>query len=185
MKWNGTSYNPYGSGRLFYAFRITQEGVVEQLEGQEGTFYAANLTKISPEEMGKIPLVFRVGFANTGLKMLVAKFNQENQEYHVFIQDGFTQDDFTERNDMEIATGKGPDLFSEDAVSDIYSLAAKGALENLEPYLTEAGIDRGTMFRKRFRVWEGKRASTMQAMKWRPPLCISGRIWRAAAWRLC
>ncbi len=143
VKWNGTSYNPYGSGRLFYAFRITQEGVVEQLEGQEGTFYAANLTKISPEEMGKIPLVFRVGFANTGLKMLVAKFNQENQEYHVFIQDGFTQDDFTERNDMEIATGKGPDLFSEDAVSDIYSLAAKGALENLEPYLTEAGIDRG------------------------------------------
>lgn len=142
VKWNGTSYNPYGSGRLFYAFRITQEGVVEQLEGGDGTFYAADLTKINPEEMGKIPLVFRVGFANTGLKMLVARFNQENQEYHVFLQDGYTQDGFVERNDMEIATGKGPDLFSEDAVSDMYVLAAKGALENLEPYLTEDGIDR-------------------------------------------
>lgn len=146
VKWNGTSYNPYGNGRLFYTFQITQEGVVEQLEGQieeqERTFYATDLTKISPEEMGKIPLVFRVGYANTGLKLLAAKFNQENQEYHIFIQDGFTQDGFVERNDMEIATGKGPDLFSEDAVSDIYGLAAKGALENLEPYLTQESIDR-------------------------------------------
>ncbi|MDE6129428.1 MAG: hypothetical protein K2G16_09620, partial [Lachnospiraceae bacterium] len=146
VKWNGTSYNPYGSGRLFHAFQITQEGVVEQLEGQieeqEITFYATDLTKISPEEMGKIPLVLRVGFANTGLKLLVAKFNQENQEYHIFIQDGFTQEDFVERNDMEIATGKGPDLFSEDAVSDIYGLAAKGALENLEPYLAQENIGR-------------------------------------------
>ncbi|MDE6128998.1 MAG: extracellular solute-binding protein, partial [Lachnospiraceae bacterium] len=93
---------------------------------------------------GKTPLIFRVAYANVGLKLLVTKFNQENQEYHVFLQDGEigTGWDFQERNDLEIATGKGPDLIGENAVSDIYELAEKGALENLEPYFAQEEMSR-------------------------------------------
>ena len=58
--------------------------------------------------------------------------------------------DFQERNDMEIATGKGPDLLAEDAVSDIYGLAQKGALENLEPYLEQGKIDRTAYYEAAF-----------------------------------
>ena len=144
MKWNGTSYRPGMTGGITWAFRMTEEGILEQIKEVGGDFHKESLRKVTLEEMGKTPLVFKVLYANTGLKLLVRKFNQENQEYHVLLQDRGEEYgwDFTERNDMEIATGKGPDLLAENAVSDIYMLAQKGALENLEPYFEQEGIDR-------------------------------------------
>lgn len=144
VKWNGTSYSPNMVDGMPFAIRMTEDGKLERLVRDGDNFYVEGLKKVSPEEMGKTPLIFRVAYANVGLKLLVTKFNQENQEYHVFLQDGGlgTGWDFQERNDLEIATGKGPDLIGEDAVSDIYELAAKGALENLEPYFAQEEMSR-------------------------------------------
>ena len=144
VKWNGTSYRPGMTGGIVLAFKMTEDGILEQLEGDGESFCEESLRKVSPGEMGKIPLIFRVMYANEGMKLLVTKFNKENQEYHVFLQAGGEEYgwDFQERNDLEIATGKGPDLIAEDAVSDIYGLAAKGALENLEPYFAQEEISR-------------------------------------------
>ncbi|MDE5804170.1 MAG: extracellular solute-binding protein [Lachnospiraceae bacterium] len=144
VKWNGTSYRPGMAGGMIYAFKMTEEGILEQFVRDGENFYVKGLKKVSLEEMGKTPLVFKVLYANEGLKLLVAKFNKENQEYHVFLQDRGEEYgwDFAERNDLEIATGKGPDLIAEDAVSDIYALAAKGALENLEPYFAQEEMSR-------------------------------------------
>lgn len=144
VKWNGTSYRPGMTGGMISAFKMTEDGILEQFVGDGKNFYVEGLKKVSPEEMGKTPLIFKVGYANEGLKLLVTKFNKENQKYHVFLQDSGEEYgwDFCERNDMEIATGKGPDLLAESAVSDIYELAAKGALEDLEPYFAQEGMSR-------------------------------------------
>ena len=144
MKWNGTSYNPRGD-RFWIAAGVGRDGSLEQIEKSvDGIYYVVGLKKIDPEEMGKIPLVFRVLNADVGLKQLVAQFNRENKEYHVFLEDSGEEYswDFQARNDMEIATGKGPDLIAADAVTDMQALAEKGALENMEPYLAQAGMNR-------------------------------------------
>ncbi len=110
------------------------------------------LKKVNPEEMGKTPLVFRVLSANAGLKQIVAEFNRENREYHVFLEEcaGEYGGDFQARNDMEIAAGKAPDLIAADAVTDMNVLAEKGGLENLEPYLAQAGIGREDYYPETF-----------------------------------
>ena len=144
MKWNGTSYNPRGD-RFWIAAGVGRDGSLEQIEKSvDGIYYVVGLKKIDPEEMGKTPLVFRVLNADVGLKQLVAQFNRENKEYHVFLEDSGEEYswDFQARNDMEIATGKGPDLIAADAVTDMQALAEKGALENMEPYLAQAGMNR-------------------------------------------
>ena len=152
MKWNGTSYSPRGD-RFWLAAGMGKDGNLEQIESDGDIYYVVDLKKINPEEMGKIPLVFRMMNADAALKQLVAKFNRENKEYHVFLEDRGEEDgwNFQARNDMEMATGKGPDLIAEDAVSDLRTLAAKGALENLEPYLAQAGMDREDYHQETFR----------------------------------
>ena len=147
MRWSGTSYSPNINSNFFYTLKMTEDGGMEMLQGgwEKEEYYAVSIRKINPDEMDKIPLVFRVMYANSGLKLLVARFNQQNQEYHVFLQersDDEYYEDFVARTDMEIATGKGPDMFEEDVVSDIYVLVEKGALENLEPYFSQSTIDR-------------------------------------------
>ena len=150
MRWSGTSYSPNINSHSFYTFKMTEDGGMDLLQGEiaKKEFYSVKIRKINPDEMEKIPLVFRVAYANSGLKLLVARFNQQNQEYHVFLQDrgGEVYGDFVARTDMEIATGKGPDMFEDDVVSDIYALAAKGALENLEPYFAQSTIDRNDYY---------------------------------------
>ena len=141
VKWNGTSYRPGMTGGTLLTFKRTEEGMVKQLIEEGGAFREEGLKQLSAEKMGKVPLVFKVLYANEGLKLLVTKFNQE---YHVFLQDRGEEYgwEFQERNGMEIATGKEPDLLAEDAVSDIYGLAQKGALENLEPYFAQGEVDK-------------------------------------------
>ncbi|MBD5480481.1 MAG: extracellular solute-binding protein [Lachnospiraceae bacterium] len=143
MKWNGTAYSPSGN-RFWYAAELKEDGSLEQIESSGDIFYVVDLQKIYPEEMGKVPLILRVLYAGSGLKQLVAQFNKENEEYHIFLQDSGEEYglDFRARNDMEIATGNGPDLIVDTAVSDMQALAVKGALENLEPYLEQSGISR-------------------------------------------
>ena len=153
MKWNGTSYIP-AYERSLLAVRIKEDGTLEQIERDfDRNYYLSYLRETHPEEEGKIPLVFRVLHADAGLKKIVARFNRENKEYHVFLEDNGEEYgwDMQARTDMEIATGKGPDLIAEDAVSDMQALAEKGALENLEPYLEQSKVDSEDYHQETFR----------------------------------
>ena len=144
MKWNGTSYIPTYEKSLL-AVRIREDGILEQIKRDDDrNYYLSYLWETHPEEEGKISIVFRVLYADAGLKKIVAKFNRENGEYHVFLEDRGEEYgwDLCTRTDLEIATGKGPDLIAADAVTDMQVLAEKGGLENLEPYLTQAELDR-------------------------------------------
>lgn len=153
MKWNGTSYIPTYE-KFFIAARMGEDGTLEQIERDDDrNYYLSHLRETHPEEAGKIPLVFRVLYADVGLKKIVARFNRENGEYHVFLEDRGEEYgwDLWTRTDLEIATGKGPDLIAEDAVTDMQALAEKGALENLEPYLTQSKVDREDYHQETFR----------------------------------
>ncbi|MDE6063950.1 MAG: extracellular solute-binding protein, partial [Lachnospiraceae bacterium] len=144
MKWNGTSYIPTYE-KFLLAVRIREDGTLEQIKRDDDkNYYLSYLWETHPEEEGKIPLVFRVLSADVGLKKIVARFNRENGEYHVFLEDRGEEYGWNlwTRTDLEIATGKGPDLIAADAVTDMRVLAEKGGLENLDPYLAQAGIDR-------------------------------------------
>ena len=144
MKWNGTSYIPT-TEKFFLAARIGEDGVLEQIKRDDDkNYYLSYLRETHPEEEGKIPLVFRALHAGAGLKEIVTRFNRENEVYHVFLEDRGEEYgwDLCARTDMEIATGQGPDLIASDAVTDMRVLAEKGGLENLEPYLAQAGLDR-------------------------------------------
>lgn len=150
IRWSGTSYTPGMNmdSRYRLAFMLDGEGRLEQLQRDEESFYVVSLRKLSIEEIGKAPLVLRVLYAGSGLKQIAAAFNRENREYHVFLQDGGEEYgwDYEARTDMEIATGRGPDLFDDSAVSDMHMLAEKGALENLEGYLAQWGMDRADYY---------------------------------------
>lgn len=130
-----------------------QDGTLEQIERDfDRNYYLSYLQKTYPEEEGKTTLVFRVLSADAGLKKIVARFNWENEVYHVFLEDRGEEYgwDLWERTDLEIATGKGPDLIAADAVTDMQALAEKGGLENLESYLAESGVDREDYHRETF-----------------------------------
>lgn len=150
IRWSGTSYTPGMNmdSRYRLAFMLDGEGRLEQLQRDEESFYVVSLRKLSIEEIGKAPLVFRVLYAGSGLKQAAAAFNRENREYHVFLQDQGEEYgwDYEARTDMEIATGRGPDLFDDSVVSDMHMLAEKGALENLEGYLAQWGMDRADYY---------------------------------------
>lgn len=143
MKWEGTSYTTGAGEKTPCAFIMLKEGRVEQLESNyDGKLFVESLCKINPNASGKILLTYRTGAASTEEKQLIAQFNKENEEYYVVLEErgDMYWADYNNRNSMEIATGKGPDIIDALAVQDISNLAERGALENLEPYLQESGI---------------------------------------------
>jgi len=70
------------------------------------------------------------------------RFNKENSEYYVAVEGRQKGEDaiaFRERTDMEFALGKGPDMVVA-VLKDPQSLAVKGALEDLSPYMEASGV---------------------------------------------
>ena len=143
MKWAGTSYVTGAEQKSPCAFSLPEEGKLEQLQSnRDGKFFMESLCKINPNATGKILLTYRTTMATAEEKQLIAQFNKENEEYYVVLEErgDMYWVDYQNRNSMEIATGKGPDLISPSAVQSMSSLAEKGALENLESYFQASGF---------------------------------------------
>ncbi|MGN1147948.1 MAG: extracellular solute-binding protein [Lachnospiraceae bacterium] len=149
ISWEGTSYSPRTHGQI-REFKLLSEDAAELLVEKDGgkQFLTASLSKVSLADLGRTILTYRITYVTEELKILTAQFNQENEEYYVRLENrgDMDYDDFATRNAIEIATGKGPDMISSHAVKDAYSLAKKGALEDLEPYITAGGMDREDYF---------------------------------------
>lgn len=149
MKWEGTSYTTGTEEKTACAFSMQEEGKVEQLASNyDGQFFVESLCKINPSASGKTLLTYRTSVATSEEKQLIAQFNKENEEYYVVLEErgDMYWADYENRNSMEIAAGKGPDIITTGAVRDMFNLAERGALENLEPYLQESGIRREDYF---------------------------------------
>ncbi|MED9902828.1 MAG: extracellular solute-binding protein [Lachnospiraceae bacterium] len=144
MKWEGTTYQPGAGMGNIADFKLLSADEAELIKqnGEGKRFFAEKLSKVSYEDIGKTVLTYRTTYATQDLKLVTAQFNRENEEYYVRLEERGEMDyhDFVTATTVELTAGKGPDMLSPDAVSDMYSLAEKGVIEDLEPYMADSGI---------------------------------------------
>lgn len=91
------------------------------------------LERTERQEAGKKTLVLAGYSVSSFLKESVMRFNQQSDEYEIVLQvrsDDEYWEDYGNRLQAEISSGKGPDMFSTDIMS-VESGAAKGYLRDL------------------------------------------------------
>lgn len=155
MKWGGTTYDPNADDNSTIDFVVTENGNVRLLTKDiiDEKWYEETLTKISFDEIDKTLLVYRTLYASSQLKSLIAQYNKENKEYYIYLEErdsATAAQDFYEKTAIEIATGKGPDIIDAYSVEDIYAMAQKGVLEDLEPYIQANDINKEDYFAAAF-----------------------------------
>ena len=150
LKWGGSTYHP-GGGNATVDIRLSDNGKVVLLAENvtEAAWYEETLSKVAFEDIDETLLVYKTLYASSQLKELVARFNKQSEVYYIYLDErktGTDAKDFYEKTAIEIATRKGPDIIDMNSVEDIYAMAQKGALEDLESYLQNAGINKDDYF---------------------------------------
>lgn len=143
LKWDTVSYSPT-QGQIM-DFRQTGNGECELLaySYEQNLYYRDLLAVKSFDEEGRAIITYRTGYTTDSMKNLVVAFNQSQSEYYVVLESselGSAMDD-GQKNAIEIAAGRGPDLIDDSALNNIYDLIRQGALEDLSPYIADSGID--------------------------------------------
>lgn len=155
ISFNGTSYVLQGNDpgkKVKEDFRMLEDGRMELLWSDGSVEY------LSQEQLGgdKELVVLYAGIADSWLKDKIGKFNLKNDKYYIVLQENTSEDlqSFMEQTDLELATGKGPDIVCGDAVNDIYSLLEKGAFEDLASWMENSGIREEDYFPGAFSNWK-------------------------------
>lgn len=89
------------------------------------------------------------------LKTRITEFNSGSRNYYVLVEnpeDGTSEEDYVNRTLVELGAGKGPDILYGDIMlgTSLYSLAQKGAFEDLAPYMESSGMKREDYFPQAF-----------------------------------
>lgn len=150
----GTSYeNADGDfGLEPQGFQVLEDGSVETLKCYEdGT--GAVMQRLYLGKVEKVPIVLRGEFFGSWLISRVNRFNQENDTYHVVLEDFYRTgligasyetdfENFVTKTSIEIAAGKGPDIFFGASIlgDAVISLTEKGAFVDLAPFMEEDGV---------------------------------------------
>lgn len=139
-------------------FRMDENGCPELLWGERkgsGSF-VETLQKTEADASKEIIVARGLYFDNWLLKM-TSLFNQENDDYYVALETCGSEgdmDDYTMTASIEVAAGKGPDIFVGDLLGEYaYGIAQKGGFVNLTPYLESSGIDENDYFPATFAKW--------------------------------
>lgn len=153
----GTSYSTWDGeswalSREQQSFRVLEDGSVETLwcrdDGTEAVMQRLYLGKVE-----RIPIVIRAENFGSWAMNRINRFNQENDTYYVVLED-FTRlgplwasyesdfEDFVTKTGIEIATGKGPDIFMGSSIfgDTVISLIEKGVFVDLAPFMEADGI---------------------------------------------
>jgi ABC-type glycerol-3-phosphate transport system substrate-binding protein len=139
-------------------FRVLEDGTAQVLCGDR----METLRRVNISKERKV-LVLRTAalkdsiFTSGWLKEGIVRFNKENGEYYVVVEERVEEKslDFQERTDMELVLGKGPDLVL-GVINDPMALIAKGALEDLTPYMEDSGVLEEEYFPATFDGWRGE-----------------------------
>lgn len=118
----------------------------------ERTCYA-KFTKVPPEEVKeKKVLVLGCAYTDWDVRRQVVKFNKENEEYRIQIKDYSiynTEEDYTQaytQLNMDIVSGKVPDILMLNSSLPVDSYLAKGLFEDLYPFIDgDAEINRSDL----------------------------------------
>ncbi|MCM1125990.1 MAG: extracellular solute-binding protein [Lachnospiraceae bacterium] len=116
-------------------------GSYDDLESGESQF--ARFTKVPPSEVkDKKVLTLAMAYTDWGVRQEVIKFNKENDEYRISIQDYSTmyadEADYSAgvtRLNADIASGRAPDLLLLDESMPVESYMSKRLFEDLKPYI--------------------------------------------------
>ncbi len=156
LYFNGTSYGWHSNLELG-DFRVMEDGSIELLwtySDGSGSF----LERLRMEKVDKIPLVCRGSIsADSWLGERIARFNRENSDYHIVLEDcGINNDiqDFARLTSIQMGAGKGPDILYGNFMEDYMSgMLEKGALEELSPWLEASGIHEEDYIPTTFATW--------------------------------
>lgn len=161
LYFNGTSYG-WHNDREMGDFRVMEDGSIELL-WTESDGSGSFLERLRMEKVEKIPLVCRGPISgNSWLGEQIARFNRENSDYHIVLEDcGMDNDiqDFARLTSIQMGAGKGPDILYGDFMEDYMDgLLEKGALEELNPWMEASGIHEEDYFPSAFSTWrQGER----------------------------
>ena len=105
-------------------------------------------TKEQAIEKGKTILTLQDYNENTVLSGIIRDFNLSNELYHVELEtmDPLTTNEDRVRLNMELSSGKGPDILTYHAFPDVTRTMSKGCYLDLTSFLDEIGVDESTYF---------------------------------------
>lgn len=171
LLFSGTSYTLAGSGGLEYYediqdFRVTEDGSVDVLRTN---YYGspAYVEHLRLETIQRTPVVFCAPVVSDWFKRQISRFNQENDEYYIVVEemglsDGNMEEqyetaleDYVRRIGIQVSTGKGPDiLVGEDILGgNVPDMIEKGVLEDLRPHMERTGLKEEDYFPMTFDAW--------------------------------
>lgn len=143
MNFSNADYTP--AGRIWDIHWLS-EGQIDLLTDGK---MIVTLRKVNLSESGKIFLVYKTTYVSPELKELIVRFNQQNENYYIRVEEcpqGYDFYDFQEKISMEIAAGHGPDIINNNSVASLYKLLEMNAFEDLLPYMEEVGIDESAYY---------------------------------------
>lgn len=79
----------------------------------------------------KQQIVMALDYRNVGLDIIIARFNRQNDKYHVSVmlpEEGQDFSEFRDRIQMELSTGGGPDILGNNMVTDMAANVRNGIL---------------------------------------------------------
>ncbi len=152
----GTSYG-WQDSMYLQDIQVREDGQTEFL-WTDGSSRDCLWERLKMEKVEKIPIILRTRNKETWLSHRIAEFNQENDAYHVIVENcGYGNDleDFARLTSIQIGAGKGPDIVCGDLFSEEYliGMLEKGALEELNPYMEASGIREEDYFSFVFSTW--------------------------------
>lgn len=143
MEWGSS---PYKNAGLVRGIKMISEN---QLELFLDKSVLMTLKKVIPEDTGKTILTYKAVSVPVKMKEMIARFNQENDEYYIQVSElgeGIDYNTFRGKVQTEIAAGYGPDILSESSVLDLQALLNKGVLKELTPYVESGELDKNDYF---------------------------------------
>ncbi len=103
LNFSDSGYRP----QELHSIQLREDGDILCHATLDGTLCLMTLHRLMEGETNEQQEILLYGYGDTFLQQIVTRFNRQNSQYHITIQDP-TEDS---RAFMEIASGKGPDLF--------------------------------------------------------------------------
>lgn len=113
------------------------EKMFEQMSGQ------SVVTEEQAKEKGRIILTLQHSAASSWLQDAIDGFNRQSDDYYIRLEEsgwGEALETCRDRMSVEIAAGRGPDIFTGDVFVVNESILKKGVVENLAPWMDAMGI---------------------------------------------
>lgn len=146
-----------------YGMTPQADGTILMLAQYEGNYYMLSVEEsvgVQQEKQQIVLATTRAGSEVSALKQSILRFNRRSEGYRVELMVPDADEntyDFADRVQLELAAGRGPDIFSEELIDPV-NYAENGYIQSIEGMLTEeegcwqAALECGTIDNVRYGV---------------------------------